>query len=160
MSTHIEGIVCYGILFDEGFVFPWDKKFEEEDEDDEVESGDIDEWWEKVNGYTNPHEVTDWSANTRQQNLIDKYYDYKNTWKKEHPLPVELVNMGSDIQPIYILAVAGTVQTGYNHEPKEFHPPSSMVDASQLLEFCKKFNIPIQNKAVPKWYIGCYDSTL
>lgn len=36
-DTSIQGIVCYGVLFEEGFIFPWDKK---------GQPGDLEEWWE------------------------------------------------------------------------------------------------------------------
>jgi hypothetical protein len=40
MGISTDGSVCYGILFDEGFEFPWD---------DEENEGYIEDWWKNFN---------------------------------------------------------------------------------------------------------------
>ena len=47
MGVNTDGQICFGIKFEEGDEFPW------EDVDGDY---DLEEWWRRVNGYTNPHE--------------------------------------------------------------------------------------------------------
>lgn len=155
MSTSTDGQISYGILFDEGYEFPWST--------DEYED-DIDNWWREVNGYINPIDSPytedgagykpGYSSNHPQ---VDEYWRHPREWKEANPIPVELVNYQSGEVPAYILAVPSTVQTARRGYPEPFVPESLIVsgqDRQALIDFCAKYDIEMDTP--PSWYLSSY----
>jgi hypothetical protein len=116
MTTSTDGQICFGVLFEEGYEFPWDE---------DPWNGNSEAWWRDVNGYKPPFEMYnadgDYLGGVRpSQEKIDAYYAHRREWNKAHaPLPVEEVNVCSGDYPIYILAVPGTVKTAGRGYPVE-----------------------------------------
>jgi hypothetical protein len=153
MGVSTNGQICYGILFDEDYDFPW----QEGDEDD-----DIEHWWVyTVHGFKHSFELYteagDYIGGQRPaQDVLDRHYEEKHEFEKTIPgLPVELVNVCSCDYPQYILAVRGTEMTAYRGYPKVFNPASLTVTDEQkqaLLDFCKAHNIEVPSE--PEWYLS------
>lgn len=159
MGTTTDGLIVLGILFPEGFVFPWDRT----DEDDE-DGGDIDDWWRKLCGWKD--RVFDWEdASPKAKAQREAWFKERMAFDKEHPLPVELVNVCYIDSPIWILAVPGVGLTASRGDPVVFCPAdlAETVDArkvAELIAFCEKYcmgnedNEPVE--LVPAWYLGSY----
>jgi hypothetical protein len=131
-------VLCYGILFEEGFKFPWD------------DYHDLETWWEHVRGFTDTNPWNEWSAlveGVSSQDISD-YFQARKEWYVKHPLPVELVNYGSTADPMYIIAVMSFTT------PKRFEKLPANPDAAGLLSFLAEFRIPGANPAW--WYISSY----
>jgi hypothetical protein len=151
MGVSTDGEISYGIAFPEGFYFPW------------VEHDDIDDWWLDVSGYKPPFELYDATGNfiggvRPTSEKISAYYEPRAVFQREHPLPVELVNVCSGNSPIYILALEGTLITANRGYPKAFNPDSLVVTDEQrntLIEFCKTHNIDTGG-VEPGWYLSSY----
>ena len=128
MSVRTDAEICYGILLEEGIELPWDEEYE----------GDVWAWWDRVKD--NP----------------------------EHKIPFELINCCSLGFPIYILAIPGTVieaRRGYPtiiDPPYHFSPFNSDNDANKqdtvdLIEFCKKYKIPIDYENIKfRWWLSSF----
>jgi hypothetical protein len=152
MGVSTDGEISYGILFEEGFKFPWD--------DDEYK-GCVEEWWKSVNGYQNPHfDPLDSSGNykpgvTRDDPRVGVYFEHSREWLKANPVPVELVNCCSGDCPIYILAMPGTTLKAWRGDPKAFSPQQLVAPpAKQLTDFCDKYGIETSDE--PKWWLSSY----
>ena len=99
MGASIIGQICFGVLFDEGYPFPWDE---------EEYDFDIGTWWLKLNNFKPPFPYdADASRETKE-----RYFEYKRDFEKQHPLPVDLIASGSCDYPVYILAIPRTIKTG------------------------------------------------
>lgn len=153
MGVSTNGQICYGIIFDDGFEFPWDA---------EKWGGDIDEWWRDVNGYEpgfNPY--TD-EGNHREGVVEDdpriyEYHSRMQNWMKEHPIPVKLINYCSGEVPMYILAVSCSCITSRRGHPIDFDPKSLTLDGVQGLLlglFCTKYGIETEDE--PKWWLSSF----
>lgn len=152
MGVSTDGEISYGIGFEEGFEFPWDEH-----------EGDLDDWWLEVNGYKPPFELYDDEGEyingvRPPQEQFDACYKAEAAFLKEHPLPVELVNVCSGEYPMYIVALKGTVLTVNRGFPKTFDPASLVVTDEQrnaLLEFCRTHSIDTGDLE-PGWYLSSY----
>ena len=172
MGTTTNGQICYGILFDEDFEFPWSER------------DGIDDWWREVNGYENPcwNPFTpegDYKAeivtNTRvygpvtsgygmvtsDDPRIQEYFQHQRNWDKEHPLPIELVNCCSCDCPIWILAAPASTEIARRGYPSELDLRALKVNdvakapgwRANLLEFCDKYKIEHDE---PRWWLSSY----
>lgn len=137
MGTSTDGQISYGVEIEEGYEFPWD------------EHGDMEEWWQEINGY-----APDWCPFTedgdykegveRGDPRISEYFDHKREWMKKNPLPVEIVVHCSYDYPMYIIAVPGTVLKNSRGYPEEFKPwelEVTGIETLDLIEFCTKHSI-------------------
>ncbi len=159
MSTSTNGEISFGILFDEGFEFPW----QDEDGNDEIE-----DWWRKVNGFVDVHQPWtpegEWAEGFSENDpRYQEYRDARSAWGKAHPLPIELVNCCSCDCPQYILAYPGSVKTAYRGSPVEIGVELDIDPnaAASLVEFCKKYGIEHDPEysdldMVPKWWLSSY----
>jgi hypothetical protein len=154
MGVSTNGEISYGILFEEGFEFPWDN---------EQGEGDLDDWWKSVNGYENPHfDPFDSAGNykpgvAKDDPRIDTYFEHSREWVAAHPVPVELVNYCSDDCPMYILALPGLGTTANRGYPQAIDPAQLVVTAEQaqaLKDFCAKHGIETNDE--PKWWLSSY----
>ena len=149
MSMSTDGQICYGIIFDEGSEFPWNKN----DWD-----GDIENWWlEEICGYEKPFEA----YNGRGELIVSKekleaYFYIERRFKEKHSLPVKLVNYCSAEYPMYILAVPSSVYENSRGYPLEFKPGGLITTDTEvllLLDFCEEH---CKAKESPQWYLTSY----
>jgi hypothetical protein len=154
MSESTDGQIFYGILVDEGAELPWE---------DEVFSGDIEDWWLSVNEYFPPFEIYTEEGEYRegisgfQDEKVQVYYKSEDEFLENHPLPIEVVNVCSLNYPIYAIAIAKTVLTANRGEPVGFDPKDLKEDENMkyiLLDFVKKYKI--ECSSIPRWFLSSY----
>lgn len=117
MGVSTDGEICYGIIFEDEYEFPWDIDHE----------GDPEMWWIS--------EILKLTYNG---------YHEKKAILKDNPLPFELVNYCSGEYPMYILAVPGTVKRASRGNPTSFTLDELKVDeaaSNKLVEFCKEHDL-------------------
>jgi len=150
MGLSTNGEISYGVLFDEGYEFPWGDK-------------DIDDWWLDVNGFKHSFEIFDEHGEylngvRPSDDVIDKWFEEKEDFKKTiPPLPVEMVNYCSGDYPMYILAIPGTVQTANRGYPTKVSPGDMMISDSSLnsfREFITRFELKPSD--TENWYLTSY----
>lgn len=153
MGTSTNGQICYGVVFDEEYEFPWDKEHD----------GDIDNWWlYEVHGFKHSFELFDADGcylNGRKPSGEEssRYFNESMDFAAAQPLPVVLVNYCSGDCPMYVLAVPGTVITARRGFPEEFDPASLAVTDSgrdALLKFCSDHGIELFQD--PTWLLTSY----
>ena len=153
MGISTDGQICYGVLFEDDYEFPWDA---------EEYGGDIEAWWRAVNGYQPPFELYDSDGNYLDgieppQMRIDAYFGARHEWDEQHAVPVARVNACSGDHPLYIVAVPSTVRKAYRGWPETFNPTDLQVDSTavdELCEFCDKYGLAYQGE--PAWYLSSY----
>ena len=151
MGVSTDGQLSYGVVFEEGFDFPWDgQEFE----------GDEEEWWKAVNGYTNPNPCpyTDAGEYKPGMNLdspeVGPYHDHSSAWLKNHPFPVQIVNYCSADYGVYLLAVKHfSCNRGYPVEIKRSFLDVADEDRKKLRGFLEKYGIEADE---PKWWLTSY----
>lgn len=160
MSQSTDGQICYGVVFPEGFEFPWDA-------DDET---GIESWWRTVNGYKKPFELYAEDDDTEPpESKIDEFYEHQDKWDEANPIPVELVNYCTGDCPMYIIATKDSVKTNSRGYPEEFIPSElKTTEEKTLINFIEKHlmesinkhnndeynDTPIEIK--PKWYLSSF----
>lgn len=155
MRVSTDGIICYGIFIGEDYDLPWlNNKYD----------GDSEDWWiYEICKYKSPIDIWDEHGHLRKdikitQKDYDLYYSSLRNFKKEHPIPVEVVYTCSDGCTEYIIAVRGTVISASRGYPETFNPKNLKVTENQrdeLVKFCKKY-IHISEELLPKWYLSSY----
>ena len=91
---------------------------------------------------------------------INEYYNHKQTFLKEHPVPVEIVNYCAGECPMFILAIPGTVKTASRGYPLRFVPKDleAMIPSFDIVQtlrsFCKKYELKYQGP--PSWFLSSY----
>ncbi len=155
MSTSTDGQIGFGVIFGDGYEFPWDRQ---------PYDGDIDEWWlEEVLKFKSSFRIfsEDGSYVGGQrppQETIDKYFEERNDFKAAHPkLPVELVNYCYVDYPMWMLATPSSYRRNSRGEAVEFNPSTLRVceeEKQALLDFCKKHNLEFEKG--PAWYLTSY----
>jgi len=152
MGTSTNGLIFYGIAFDEEHEFPWSTEFEE-----------IEDWWiYGFHGFKHSFELFDAEGgylNGREPSKEEsgRYFAESRLFFENNPLPVELVNYCSGDCPMYALAARGSVITAKRGHPIEFDPRSLSVadDASDvILKFCSDHGI--QPPKPPEWLLASY----
>lgn len=151
MGVSTNGQLCYGIIFEEGFEFPWDKGNYE---------GDMDEWWMEVSGFKPTMDIWD-DDDTKKEGVTEedkkRYYAERWKWCKDNPVPVERVNYCSGDCDMYILAIPSTIKTANRGYPEELTENALQIAgnaATKLVEFCEKYDIEIEEQ--PKWWLSSY----
>ena len=142
MGVSTDGQICFGVLFEEGYEFPWD--CEEYDYD-------IDVWWDEMNGFNPPFPFNSSLSEEEQQ----KYFEYRRNFKKQHPLPVDTVNYCSCDYPMYILAIPKTWFIANRGYPVKFNPKElevSQNEINNLLDFCEKYGLKFIDG--PVWFLS------
>jgi hypothetical protein len=149
MGVSTDGEISFGVLFEEGFEFPWDDY-------DEVS------WWTTVNGYEPPcqpfTDIGEYAEGfTKNDPRVREYFEHHREWLQANPLPFTTVNYCSAEYPAYILAIPGTVKTASRGYPEKFDldslkVPSDKIDA--FVAFCKKY----LDMEAPEmhWYLSSY----
>ena len=139
MGISTDGIICFGILFEEGHTFPWQESLDDLGEEVYDDYADPEEWYAKQKG---------WDKNVHQ---------WSWQWVKENPLPFKLVNYCSGDCPMWILAVPETVNECSRGYPEALNPRAFTVEdyrINELLNFCAAYNITVPD--IPKWYLCSY----
>jgi hypothetical protein len=137
MGVFTNGQICYGIIFEEGYEFPWNS----EDFD-----GDIEEWWLVESGWEYEDEKP-----------FEQYSKRRRDWEESHPLPVKLVNYSSSNYPAYVLACPSSEVTVDNGYTKVFKPNTLIASGKELnnlLQFCEKYGLLCDNG--PDWILSSY----
>jgi hypothetical protein len=157
MVQSTNGEISFGIMFEEGYEFPWDA---------EEWDGDVKDWWiRSVCGYTDPFDMYDENGNyidgiEPKGSREHEYWDSYSKFSKEHPIPVELVNYCRGDCEMYILAVPGSAKTANRGFPVVFSPSDLTVtpeQASALIDLCEKYcNSDDAPKFEPRWYLSSY----
>ena len=153
MGVSTDAYISYGILFEEGFEFPWS----------DYDNGLDGDWWLTVQGFNPSVKVYDEYGEyiggiKPSEAVISQYYAEKNAFKKAHPLPFRLVNVCSNDYPIYILAIDEGHVWAYRGHPQVVDPTSLVATDEQrqsLIEFCKTYDIDIEGNE-PRWYLSSY----
>lgn len=146
MSQSTDGQICYGVLFEDGYEFPWENNIE-------------DWWWEEICGYKPPFDIykNDRLIPGVTEETKRKYYDHMFEFQGNHPIPVELTNYCSDDYPMYILAVKSSILSASRGEPESFNPEELKVtqeETNTLLDFINKY--VSKDEFTPKWYLSSY----
>lgn len=160
MGVSTDGQICFGIPFEEDYIFPWDnEKYE----------GDFDEWYlYEICGYKNPFELYNDKGEyiDGKKPLKDKileYHDTKSNFSKEYPSPIELVNYCSGDCPMYIIAIPRSFKSNSRGYPKVFDPKELTVtdeEKQNLIDFCEKYCKPTEDtccefpKVEPEWCLS------
>jgi hypothetical protein len=152
MGVSTNGQICFGIAFEEGFEFPWDR----------YHYGDIGAWWRTVNRYEGPFypfgEGGEYKPGVEENDpRIGEYFDHQREWHESNPVPIIDINYCSGGCPMYILSVPNTGMSARRGYPEEFDPSNLTVsdhNIQSLLSFCAKYGIETENK--PKWWLSCY----
>lgn len=151
MGVSTDGQLNYGIVFDEGFEFPWSER------------DDVEDWWREVNGYENPNfDPYDGKGGykpgvTRDDPRVTAYHLHRREWMAAHPIPIELVNYCSGDYPCWMLALPELKWCASRGCPERIDPAALVVTDEQrnsLIEFCKKYGI--EHDAPPAWYLTSY----
>lgn len=130
MGVSSDGEISYGIVFEEGYEFPWDADYD----------GDPEEWWI-----------------SKVLQLIYKDYAEMHAILKDNPLPFQLVNYCSGEYPMYILAVPGTLKSAYRGSPKSFTLDELQVDeeaSKKLIAFCEEYGL--EGESEIGWTLSSY----
>lgn len=147
MGCSADGIICYGIIFDDDVVFPW----MEEDNN----GGDEDTWWLKVSGFkpsVQPYDNEGMQVPGVTDAQVAEYYREQRAWLAKHPMPVEVVWYGHHDYSQCILAVPGTVMWRDSAGP--FDPSVLVVDVEavhKFNEFQEKHGL---STAAPGWILA------
>lgn len=150
MGVSTNGQLSYGVVFDEGYEFPWDVDWD----------GDADRWWRSVNNFVNPYEYPyDDVGNIKPgmtEEQRDKYWRAVFDWDKANPLPVEIVNYCSGDCAMYLLAVKGfhfSASRGYP-EAIDIDDLTRIDDAHKVLtDFMARWGI---SGGEPMWWLSSY----
>ena len=133
MSISTDAYLSYGIMFPEGYVFPWDSYCEDDYEGYEGYEGDMEAWWRDHRSYT------------------------------AEVCPVTPVNYCSGNYEMLILAVPSSVRNGWRGHPTEIELAELIIDPKEekdLIDFCEKYCKLEYNCEIPhfepKWYLSSY----
>jgi len=149
MGVTTDGRICFGILFEEDYEFPWDA------------IDDIEEWWLEENNFSHSIEIYDETGNYKNGRVpseeeVDIYWAEQNDFLVENPIPIELVNCCSCDCPIYILAIPRTVITASRGCPEIFNPEKMKVSKQEVMElfdFCVEY-LNIEEGTSANWYLS------
>jgi len=154
MSTSTDGQICYGIVFPEGYQFPWD---------DETFCGDLSEWWLFESGwnFSGPcpwDESGDYAPGfSREDPRINVWYESRRLWLAGHPCPVIAINYQSAECPAWILAIPSTLTIAHRGYPKRIESQTITINSDHhrlFFDFIEKYNL--QGEESPDWYLSSY----
>lgn len=149
MGTSTDGQICFGVMFEEDYEFPWSQ-----DDDSEIE-----EWWRKENNYEPPFEA--WTEEGERIDgitdaQVSEYFAHQREWEKNNPIPIVEVNYCSGEYPMIILAAPSSQMSARRGYPIEFDPKDLLVDEQEeqaLKDFCAKYDL--ENTGA-KWWLSSY----
>ena len=151
MGVSSDGLIAFGIPFEEDFEFPWNEKHE----------GDIETWWLDVCGFKPTlYPFTDEGEYIKDytDKMVNDYFAEKHAFQKEHPLRIELRNYCHGDYPMDMLCIKSSVITANRGSPTELNPENLTARGEDwtkiLTDFCKKHEIEIPSE--PKWYLFSY----
>lgn len=154
MSQSTNGELWYGVVFEDGYEFPWDAK---------PFDGDIDDWWLKECGFSPSREInnsdgSDYAGGVKPEDaLIKSYYEEKRAFKEAHPCPVEVVNYCSGEYPMYALSVDGTGRTASRGYPELITGLGiSDSEINPLRNFLLKYDLKPDPDKPEGWYLSSY----
>ena len=134
MGVSTDGQICFGIAFEEGSEFPWDR--------DEDADWDIEDWWRRLHG---------WNEFWTEADI--GYFDRQGTFDAEHPMPVQLVMHCSYDYPMYILSLPGTLIRASRGYPAELPSDMGERDGIPLIDFCEEHGIELSEEQKPCWLL-------
>ena len=155
MGVSTDGQLSFGIMFDEGFQFPWT------DPDDEEGDGGLAAWWRRVNNMPEPAFYPYTEDGKYKQGVlvndprIDEYFLHRSDWLKANPIPIDLVEHCSISHQMYIISVPGLRFTASRGFPLEIAPEQLQVTCAQRqlpIIFCEKWGIDMPDQ--PKWWLS------
>ena len=156
------GRITYGVLFEEGYEFPWGN--------DSYWEG-IEDWWVyQICGYKNPIELYKENGEyingeRPSQEEFDLYYDTRTEFFVEHPLPIEVVDYCCEGCPVYMIVVPGVSMSSCDGDVEEIDLQKLTVTQAEndrLIEFCEKYCQPTEGSYYefpvmdPKWHLSSY----
>ncbi len=130
-------IICYGVLFEEDFEFPWNT---------EKHLHSLKLWYLEQNGISE-------GGNFDLEKIKAEYTKFE----LQQINCIEEVNYSSKKEPMIILAISSTTKSSLIGDPTEFNPIDMVydeIDKSFLISLCER----IGNKNQPKWYLCSYRS--
>jgi hypothetical protein len=147
MGISTDANVSFGIEVEEGFEFPWG------------EAWDIENWLMEKLGYKPPHThlYDDQHCRTKEWNekQSNENWDHKHKWEEDN-IPIEFVNTCSGDEPMWIIAVPGTVQTVYRGYPMPLNLKEPNTEAvSRFLDFLNEHGLPLK-ETEPRWYLSSF----
>jgi hypothetical protein len=150
MGVSTNGQLCYGILYEEGFEFPWTDSGEE----------DWEQWWRDENNYVPPYKPEElWGEEERvegvTEEMIDEYFDKQREWDKANPLPFDVINVCSGDYPIYMLCVPSSFHKAWRGDPVVIESLEvDEDDVQSFLVFLDKYNL--SGTQDPQWFLSSY----
>lgn len=152
MGQGTDGQLYYGVVFEEGFEFPWSG-----DEFDD----DIEQWWGSdqdfgENPFTPQGSYKEgWSGGDPRTKA---YFAKRRAWLAENPPPFQEVNVCSDSYPIYMLALPGYGGKASRGCPEKVPPEDLFVPSSDIDQFkaaLTKLGIKFKAEDLG-WYLSSY----
>lgn len=156
MSDKIHVHICYGLLFERDFEFPW--------REDEKLEGDWEEWWyRQQEGYPTTDEFYDEDGEYLEgvtREMVDARDEEREAWREKVgvPPPFKAIDCCTSDCERLILAVPSTVQDADWWEPIAFEPDAlhvSFEETIRLGTFIKQ-HIPDAPPFAPRWYASAY----
>lgn len=156
MSTSTDGQLSFGLIFDEGFEFPWCDEDGDGDEDDFIRA-----WWYKRNSYGDPTlKLYDSDGNcvepeSSRGEAVARLYSERREWEEAHPIPIQVVNYCSCDSPMLMLATRHfSASRGY---PKELDLECLVSldlepDRQILSAFLEEYGIESDHE--PQWFLS------
>ena len=150
MGISTDGVISFGVVFEEGQEFPWDN------------FDGIDEWWMKTKGYKpvlQPFTKEGRYAEgwTEDDLRFKEYFAHRDEWRTKNPLPVEEENYCNQEFPMTAIVIPALGHRCSRGFPAEFDPaqliaPPEKVDA--LVAFLKEFGL--DSGSEPGWILTSY----
>lgn len=158
MGMRAHASLCFGILLDPCMDYPWVTWGEEKGFGGPISS--IEAWWNYVgSGWDRWGEVYDKNGNIFDHVSMDGQYaqwcEEHTTYMGAHPLPVRLVQHGSEEYPQYILASPSSVlETNWDSPLSLGGQLPLIIDLMEFVGFCSRFHIETLNKI--GWHLSTF----
>jgi hypothetical protein len=162
MGSSVSGDICFGVMFDEGYSFSWSKRY----------GDDIEKWWMTISSFKEPFKLYNDEGGFLNgvkppDDLIDEYYKEVFAFKKDHPIPIVLVDYCCDEYSKYIVALPSSCRASSIGCPSVFNPSDLIVTDDEikiLTDFCEKYCQPDSEyleysdspNFKPEWYLSVY----
>lgn len=165
-----QGQLAYGIYdYSDKQEFPWDgrgfydwwdhditgfPRSDFYDENGNLKKGEI---REELPTWDASVRIEGWRVSPEIQAAITAYNKKKFQHQKQHPAPIELVNVCYADHPLYLLVVPGAFYCSPRICPVAIDPNSLEVDESKIKafqDFVKKY-VPSLKDEPLKWYLSC-----
>ncbi len=133
MGQSTDGQLWYGVVFEDGYEFPWPDY-------------DIEDWWRTEQGF-----------DASRGYPAEGWLDYQKAFDAEHPCPVELINYCSGEYPMYGLAIPASKRTASRGYPERLDGGLGVVTEAEkkaLLDFCAKYGLKPESS--DGWYLSSY----